>query len=95
MNVHHTNLIWVKFGRTTPPTVTWRRALPRGNLFLFCLRPDRRLTSQERTSIRAFCDQQFGSTNWLLATNEDFIAYRNLDDLTTFLSVFDLSSAVR
>jgi hypothetical protein len=88
MNEHHTNVIRMKFGRTTPPTVTWRRALPRGNLFLFCVRPDRHLTSQERTAIQVFCDQQFGSDNWHMVPGEDFVGFRSLGDLTMFRQHF-------
>jgi hypothetical protein len=88
MNEHHANVIVATFGRTTPPSITWRRALPRGNLFLFCVRPDRHLTSLEQQSIRTFCNQQVGVLNWHMAPGEDFIAFRSLDDLTTFLEQF-------
>ena len=88
MNEHHANMILVEFAGTAAQKVTWRRVLPRGNLFLFCVRPDHRLTSSEHGSIRTFCNQRFGSSNWRMASEEDIVAFRHLNDLTTFMQQF-------
>jgi hypothetical protein len=80
-------VIFAKFG-TKAARITWNRALPRGNTFPVCVRPDRYLQSDERTEILTFCDAQFGNGNWFLSPSDDMIAFRNNEQLTTFMEQF-------
>lgn len=68
----------------------WFTVVPRGDVFMFCVRPSNWLTLREQAIVTEFCNSRFGTENWKFASRTGLVApvrvdFRFVDDLATFV----------
>ena len=88
-------VVWGNFGARTLPEdaplkITWCTSSPlgEGNLFPFCLRPNRSLSDFERTCIKSFCAYTFPANQWQLLSSlsePDRLGFRTVSQLIAFM----------